>query len=1228
MDTLRQNLVGFKGKKYGYVDPLIERVAAVRTDGTRIAKSKYNIVDNETFVLLRNAFQSGNEDNIVLATNLINYIVENQNNLKEANEGIIQKLISINNINDDNFVDFLAAEIHADDVIQEEIPYQEIPYEEIPIGAEIIEEEAEEIPLVPAVIIDIEGIRANLEIVANGPIYSEDKLIIDVVGWNNDQIRYLMTIIANVFGDDKNAVMSVSREGEAAMEARTYMTLNNENLEDFLAEFEPHVTVFNAEDSWRQWVFELFHGGATEIMVERGPIVPEAERERRRRYYDYEAAGFFSYLNKTHYDLSKYGIYHVSDSENYKNNCLHDALKEGGLDKKKLNEIKLYMRNRKIPLTKLEELCKKLNICINITSSQPCGDTQRKKYGKNGITYEVAVVDHHFFVNEKTIYTQYSIEKYNEISNLSKCNEIYAVTKVKERLNIKRSQDRFIDSFKLVKLLIEHKDKLLSKLKLSEELMKTQYFDKNINDEIDCLDYIVEDIEDLKVYSRRQKIFNNKIKAGEEPIEDADKYVNIYFDFETDANCQDAEGNQKNHLPYGISLYDEAGNKLSSFGQDKHGTNWRKYALNSLTYDNVRLIAHNAGYDFRFMFDLVKVQGYITKGNRLMSASVEYYNSNINKYINIQIKNSQNLINMALRKFPETFDKDYKLKRFDKDYMGKEVMPYKFYTQENLKKRWCKISEAKKFIKEEDNTQFDYNIERWNLKHPSNDTLYNIEEYSMRYCEIDCKLLAFGYNTFNTWMKTILNMDINNYCSIASLAHDYLVEQGCYEGVYHLTGIPQVFISRCQVGGRTMTCENKKYSETNEELDDFDGVSLYPSAMARIKGILKGLPKVIKPEELNINFLKDKDGYFIKIKITKIGKNRKFPLISEKDENGVRNFNNDMVGKCVYVDNIALEDLLQFQDVEYEVVQGYYFNEGFNNKINTVMKYLFNERNKFKKEGNPAQMIFKEIMNSSYGKTILKPIDHEIKIFNTSSEFITYFRRHYNFIKEYVVISGDPKTEYCQRKVTVIKPIDIHKNIPHAGVQILSMSKRIMNEVMCLAEDNDINIYYQDTDSMHIEHHRVNDLADLFREKYNRELIGKDLGQFHSDFADWTSNDEEELRKNPNYKGRLTDIISVNSIFLGKKAYIDQLRGTNKEGEYEYSYHARLKGINEESLELICKRDNINLFQLYERLANNEEISCDLACGGEHVIFKLMKNLSIKTINSMERKIKFIGDCH
>ena len=53
---------------------------------------------------------------------------------------------------------------------------------------------------------------------------------------------------------------------------------------------------------------------------------------------------------------------------------------------------------------------------------------------------------------------------------------------------------------------------------------------------------------------------------------------------------------------------------------------------------------------------------------------------------------------------------------------------------------------------------------------------------------------------------------------------------------------------------------------------------------------------------------------------------------------------------------------------------------------------------------------------------------------------------------------------------------------------------------MCLVEDICIQVYYQNTDSMHIPRDDVTRLAEAFKNKYNLELIGNQLGQFHSDF--------------------------------------------------------------------------------------------------------------------------------
>ena len=82
---------------------------------------------------------------------------------------------------------------------------------------------------------------------------------------------------------------------------------------------------------------------------------------------------------------------------------------------------------------------------------------------------------------------------------------------------------------------------------------------------------------------------------------------------------------------------------------------------------------------------------------------------------------------------------------------------------------------------------------------------------------------------------------------------------------------------------------------------------------------------------------------------------------------------------------------------------------------------------------------------------------------------------------------------------------------------------------MCQAYDNSIGIYYQDTDSMHIENEKIKQLEELFEKKYNRKLIGKGLGQFCSDFE--------------RIKNKISGSIPWSECFIviGKKAYYDEL---------------------------------------------------------------------------------------
>ena len=240
----------------------------------------------------------------------------------------------------------------------------------------------------------------------------------------------------------------------------------------------------------------------------------------------------------------------------------------------------------------------------------------------------------------------------------------------------------------------------------------------------------------------------------------------------------------------------------------------------------------------------------------------------------------------------------------------------------------------------------------------------------------------------------------------------------------------------------------------------------------------------------------------------------------------------------MYINHICLQDLIAFQKCDIEVIRGYYYDGKRDLSIRNEVRKLFELRLRYKKEGNPLQEVIKLILNSIYGKTILKPIETKYK-FVKDSEAMRFLRKNYNSIVDFQPLYGSTTTVFKQ-----LKPIVRHFNFCCLGVDILAMSKRIMNEVFCLAEDSKLKVYYQDTDSGHYNEKDISVLAELFKQKYNRELIGKNLGQFHSDFAEVSKGHESKALK---------------SIFVGKKSYIDLLSNDVN----EIGFHCRMKGVTQ-----------------------------------------------------------------
>jgi hypothetical protein len=150
---------------------------------------------------------------------------------------------------------------------------------------------------------------------------------------------------------------------------------------------------------------------------------------------------------------------------------------------------------------------------------------------------------------------------------------------------------------------------------------------------------------------------------------------------------------------------------------------------------------------------------------------------------------------------------------------------------------------------------------------------------------------------------------------------------------------------------------------------------------------------------------------------------------------------------------------------------------------------------------------------------------------------------------------------------------------------------------MFLAYDIGCKIYYQDTDSMHIECADVPKLKKPFKATFDRDLVGNDMGQFHNDF--------EEI------DGEIP--ISQHGIFMGKKFYIDHV--VNSKGHT--AFQARGKGCTQPSI-----KEHGDLMQLYRNLFENHAVVFNLTEG--QPMFKMNKDMTVRRLKEFKRKVQFL----
>ena len=168
-----------------------------------------------------------------------------------------------------------------------------------------------------------------------------------------------------------------------------------------------------------------------------------------------------------------------------------------------------------------------------------------------------------------------------------------------------------------------------------------------------------------------------------------------------------------------------------------------------------------------------------------------------------------------------------------------------------------------------------------------------------------------------------------------------------------------------------------------------------------------------------------------------------------------------------------------------------------------------------------------------------------------------------------------------------------------------------MNKVFSCADDLNIKIYYQDTDSIHLNYDDVDKIVDRYKDKYKLNLAGEDLGNFHVDFDRY---------------GATSEIYAIESSFPGTKTYIDMLESTDKDGKTINSEHIRMNGIPTTCIHYCAEQHKISVLDMYKKLYNNEIIKFDLTNDGNQFVWRSNKDHTISNVSDFTRKCQYIRD--
>lgn len=893
---------------------------------------------------------------------------------------------------------------------------------------------------------------------------------------------------------------------------------------------------------------ETYHSDAMMEIVDEPIVNMEIEKLENKRQTDVRKnSAFFNYINKTDIDLTNYQIYNENDKEDDKA-CLIYVLEKNGIENSLIQELLLQLgpQQTSFPLSKMSDVAKliKRNITIHYydEKTERMRDNLKYKSSPEDPILEIAHFKNHFFLYERTKYTKFYIENKKELDETTTHEKRFSYTR-----KFNSSNPTFLMSLHLV-------------VKMFQLGMFSDYTTKN--NMLVSNNYIVEPSLNNMEINQEEFKFEKGYKDEE------DKSLHIFADCEADVVSSDKHEliafgfscNGEYHSYYYMDTMEELVEKIKS-GISRICQRYGVKVVNKEQNKNVIVWFHNLKYDSFLLQNLLYSNAECVKDGQVYSK--QFY---MNYGIKVEFRDSYKHFGGKLSEAPETFNLSNR---------KKEAIGYTYHTKFNMRSHMCKVEEYMIHVRPEDRHLLRENIDN-DFKYNKVEDTFDASEYYLYYLKYDVIVLEDAMNAYRKLIKQITNLDAFNFLTISSIAHNYVKSNGAYDGLFHTRGCLREFIQRSIKGGRVYVNPEFQCKEINERIEDFDAVSLYPSAMKRLCDEY-GLPlgEILQGEQQTHNYYESKTWYIVKIMLKSIRKTQQIPCISVKTHEGLMKYINHVEEPTIlYVDKTTLNDYIKFHDIEYDIIEGVYWDNGFNKKLGSLIINLHNERCKYKKTNKPLATVIKLIMNSIYGKTGQKSSDTKI-VFKSIDNYKQYIYDHFSTIR-----SIEPNT--FNVKITK-QSYDNSYSLNYVASSILSMSKRLMNEVFSVMNDEKMHVYYTDTDSIHMLQKDVLQLGKKYNEAHGRDLIGKNLGQFHTDF-------EMEGCK---------DVFSIKHIPIQPKMYLDVLQGTDeKTGEVKYDTHVRIKGITQagikNQIDTIMKKERLNEIdattELFNRIRDGKRI--------------------------------------